>query len=67
MAKKLSNISRYIDDIAAVDHKWFERWLYNIYPDSLVAYRSGELDTCVDNLDISVNIIGENTVTDVFH
>ena len=67
LAKKLSNISRYIDDIAVVDYKWFERMLSKIYPNSLVANRSGESDTCVDYLDVNVNIIGENIVTDVFH
>ena len=68
LAKKLSNISRYIDDIAVVDYKWFERWLSIIYPESLVANRSGELDTCVNYLDININISnGENIVTDVYH
>ena len=67
LAKKLSNISRYIDDIAVVDYKWFERWLSIIYPDSLVANRSGESDTCVEYLDIKVNINEGNIVTDVFH
>ena len=67
LAKKLSNISRYIDDIAVVDYQWFERWLSIIYPESLIANRSGESNTCVNYLDINISINEKNIVTDVYH
>ena len=38
-----------------------------IYPESLDANSSEELDTCVDYLDINVNVNAGSIVTDVFH
>ena len=66
LARLLSNTSRYIDDLCIVNYKHFHLLLQDIYPEDLIAERSGSDDKSVDYLDVKINI-GEVLRTSVFH
>ena len=66
LAKLLSNTSRYIDDLCIVNYRHFHSLIKDIYPEDLIAERSGANDKNVDYLDVKISI-SDVFRTSVFH
>ena len=66
LARLLSHTSRYIDDLCIVNYKYFHTLINVIYPQDLIAERSGSNDKIIDYLDVKINI-GDVLRTSVFH
>ena len=66
-AKILSHTCHCIDDICVVNCNFFDRQLHKIYPDNLIANRSGNDCTVAPYLDVLVRV-GQNVFcTSVYH
>ena len=66
LARLLSHTCRYIDDLCIVNYKYFHKLIEVIYPEDLIAERSGSNDKNVDYLDVKIDI-GTVLRTSVFH
>ena len=66
LARLLSNTTRYIDDLCIVNYKHFNSLIKDIYPEDLIAERSGSNDKSVDYLDVKIDI-SKVLRTSVFH
>ena len=67
LVKLLSNTSRYIDDLCIVNYRHFDSLVGIIYPDDLIAERSGANDKVVDYLDVRLSIEESVLRLSVFH
>ena len=56
VAKRFSNIVRYIDDLLTLNNSHFEEEIPNIYPPELTLKRTSESDTKLSYLDISISM-----------
>ena len=63
----LSHTCRYIDDICVVNYNVFDRQLHKIYPDSLIANKSGDDCTVAAHLDVLVIVEQNGFSTSVYH
>ena len=66
LARLLSHTCRYIDDLCIVNYKHFHNLINVIYPEDLIAERSGSNDKYVDYLDVKVEVDAV-LLTCVFH
>ena len=66
LARLLSSTSRYIDELAIINYKCFDKLLNIIYPAGLIAEGSGSNDQTVDYLDVRVSVSFEGIRTSVF-
>ena len=62
MAKRFSDIVRYIDDLLTLNNSNFEEEIPNIYPPELALNRTSESDTKLSYLDISISICSSKYV-----
>ena len=67
LAKILSHTCRDIDDICVVNNSFFDRQLHKIFPDSLIANRSGNDCTVAAYLDVLVSVGQNGFSTSVYH
>ena len=67
LVKILSNKCRYIDDICVVNSNFFDRQFHKIYPDNLIANRSGNDCTVALYLDVLVGVGQNGCSTSVYN
>ena len=63
LAKRLSNNSRYIDDLITINYLHFDKVYPSIYPESLLMQRAGNDNKNINYLDLNIIIGNEGKIT----
>ena len=63
LAKRLSNNSRYMDDLITINYLHFDKVYPKIYPESLLMERAGNDNKNINYLDLNIIIGNEGKIT----
>ena len=66
LAKRFSNLFRYIDDLLTLNNPTFKEAIRNIYPPQLELKRTTETESRLSYLDIELTIVDRKFTTAVF-